>query len=261
MSKQIVFIWALPRSRSTCLERSLMENSQVVKVFHEPFCTCFYYGSNKKTTRDLVTDRLSEESSELVPEKVMQNILDEAKKLKPDERILVKEMSYAMTPYLMENPELLETIRECQNYFLIRNPYDQISSLYHMSITTEFKTFDPIEIGYDQMLWLVENLDTNTNTNTRQIIDSDILVQYPKFVLDSLSKKIGLRFEDNMMDWTDKSLEHFKLWSEWHQDVIKSKTIDPIDKSWAEYSIPEDIKLLCIKYRPMYINLLQLSKF
>lgn len=189
---------------------------------------------------------------ELDPFEVMRNITNYASLTKG--YVLVKEMTYSFWSYFIEHPEWNDVLNNSVNIFLIRNPKEQISSLYDMSVTTNFLTFDKSEIGYDEIVLMIKKLKEQSHHYL--IVDGNALAENPKKILTEICDFSNIAYENNMWDWSKIKFEQFDLWIEWHKDIINTKTIVSNEKKWNEYPLPNELEEFVIKYSAVYHDLL-----
>ena len=98
-------------------------------------------------------------------------------------------------------------------------------SLYNacMDPAVGWKSFDPTECGYDQLLQVYKHVKTIDNAEP-VVIDSDDLAANPREILQQLCLRTGMTFDTCMMTWEIGKRDDWANWSDgWFKEVSSSK--------------------------------------
>ncbi|XP_071794720.1 uncharacterized protein [Asterias amurensis] len=219
-------IWAVPRSRSNALTKSLsgIQNS---KIFHELYTNAFYFGPDNRVGP--APPKLSTEATSEVDRKIVDGgcvfpssvtsydwVKNTLARDYPGKVVISKEMPFCLDYKYDSLP------KGYRHVFLIRHPRDvflswkrvdyeisqaqsnqapvpfkdyQLDNAETISYTTVFKQ------SYELYQYLKENhLDENP-----AIIDGDDLMNDPAGMLEALCIKLGLPYSDHLLTW-DKGI-------------------------------------------------------
>jgi len=142
--------------------------------------------------------------------------------------VFVKDMAYYLVNRL-DTPEYLP-----QNYvhtFLLRDPHKSVYSLYKMSLNkdlTGWDHFDASEVGFKE-LYQMYLIITQQLKQEAIIVDADDLLKQPESTFQLYCDKVGIKFEDRMLNWEESSpdLAVFQEWMPWFEGVLTTNTFQP----------------------------------
>lgn len=215
-----IFLWAVPRSISTAFFRAMM-NRRSIKVLLEPFSKSYYFGPERVSSRY--------EKQGIESDSTFQDIKLQIEEPQPGySTVFVKDMAYYLVNRL-DTSELLP-----KNYihtFLLRDPKKSVYSLYKMSLNKEltgWDHFDANEVGFKELYQLFE-LVTKELKQEAIVMDADDMLKHPETMLRLYCDKVGIEFEDSMLNWEEspQEMELFKDWMPWFEGVLTSKTFQP----------------------------------
>ncbi|XP_071794671.1 uncharacterized protein [Asterias amurensis] len=218
-------IWAVPRSRSNALTKSLsgIPNS---KIFHELYTNAFYFGPDSRVSP---ASNLSSEATSEVDKKINEGgcvfptsvtsydwVKNTLARDYPGKSVISKEISFCLDYKYDSLP------KGYRHIFLIRHPRDvflswkrmdyEISQAQSNQAPVPFKDyqFDNAEtISYTtvfkQSYDLYQYLKKNHLDENPVIIDGDDLMNDPAGMLAALCDKLGLPYSDHLLTW-DKGI-------------------------------------------------------
>jgi hypothetical protein len=190
-----VWLWAHPRSRSTALERMMMERGDVT-VLHEPLVTLLDEG------RVSIPDGPTLGS--------VAAVVDYANSLPG--RVFVKDTTeHRYTDHL--SPELAAAVTHT---FVVREPSATIAS--HVAVKAGASCSD---IGYEN-LWLLFDLARRLAGTVPVVIDSDQLVRHPEPVIAAYCAAIGLPYKPEALRWEAGGRPEWERTARWHQAAGRS---------------------------------------
>lgn len=153
--------------------------------------------------------------------------------------------------------------------FLIRDPRLSVPSVYrlsmpHMSSKTKRTFFLPEDIGWIQLrkffdyaraVGLVDETANRTNrpesslngdvaTTDLCVIDANDLLRDPTGTLEAYCAHVGLQFSADMLEWDStanrkKAQEKFEVFEAFHEEVLRSKTLEKKDIDMDKYADDE----------------------
>ncbi|HEV7655328.1 MAG TPA: hypothetical protein VGP36_11450 [Mycobacteriales bacterium] len=184
-----IWLWAHPRSRSTALERMMMERGDVT-VLHEPLVSLLDDG------RVSIPDGPTLES--------VAAVVDYAKSL-PGAVFVKDTTEHRYTDHL--TPSLAAGITHT---FVVREPAAAIAS--HVAVKADASCSD---IGYEYQ-WLVFELARSLTGTPPVVIDSDQLVRYPESVVAGYCEAVGLPFRSDALRWQAGDRPEWERTARWH---------------------------------------------
>jgi Sulfotransferase domain len=184
-----IWLWAHPRSRSTALERMMMERGDVT-VLHEPLVSLLDDG--QVSVVDGPTLRSVAE------------VLDHAKSL-PGTVFVKDTTEHRYTDHL--TPELAAGITHT---FVVREPSAAIAS--HVAVKPEASCSD---IGYEYQFLIFEMVRELTG-QVPVVLDSDSLVQDPEAAVAAYCAAIGLPYKPEAMRWQAGDRPEWEHNARWH---------------------------------------------
>jgi hypothetical protein len=185
----LTWLWAHPRSRSTALERMMMERGDVT-VLHEPLVSLLDDG------------RVS------IPDgPVLQSVaavVAYARSL-PGPVFVKDTTEHRYTDHL--TPELAAGITHT---FVVREPSAAIAS--HVAVKPDASCSD---IGYEYQ-YLIFELARSLTGRPPVVIDSDLLVQHPEAVVAGYCDAIGLPYKAEALRWRAGDRPEWQRTARWH---------------------------------------------
>jgi hypothetical protein len=185
----LTWLWAHPRSRSTALERMMMERGDVT-VLHEPLVSLLDDG------RVSIPDGPTLDS--------VAAVVDYAKSLPGN--VFVKDTTeHRYSDHL--DDRLAAGITHT---FVVREPAAAIAS--HVAVKADASCSD---IGYEHEYLLFE-LAWRLAGAPPVVIDSDLLVRHPEQVVASYCAAIGLPYRPEALRWPAGDRPEWQRTSRWH---------------------------------------------
>lgn len=209
-----------PRNISTALMYSFAQRSDTI-VEDEPFYACYL---NKAKVDHPGKDEVLKAQS-VNEEDVKRLIFSERNK----NIVFIKNMAHHI--------EILSDhafLNKCINIFLIRNPKQLIAS-YAQVINRPVMRDIGIEFEY--------NLFDRLKAQNPIVIDSGLLLENPKSVLEKVCEKVSIPFEECMLRWQSGPKPYDGVWAPyWYANVHHSKGFEKQPSS--ERLLPDDLKSL-----------------
>ncbi|MEM7525810.1 MAG: hypothetical protein AAF360_19055 [Pseudomonadota bacterium] len=197
----LIALWAIPRSRSTALFRSLMNVKDAVFV-HEPFADLM----------DLGYAVLPDEEAGQMIARSADAMLDQLLKLSRTRRVILKE-TVEHDYSFRRNPRFLRAV---QHILLVRRPEDVVAS--HLRLKPHVRCE---EIGFENLhrLWRTA---CETPGVDPVVLDSDALIADPDAVVSNLCRRLGVPYDPSMLTWSPGDQQVWARSAVWHKDVAKS---------------------------------------
>ncbi|TDD37548.1 sulfotransferase family protein [Actinomadura sp. KC06] len=213
MAAPAVALWAVPRSVSTALEKSLSQHPEIEPV-HEPFTDCYYFSDQRRS------DRYGDQ-----PHKLSYGMPDVHTQLQAITAPipLIKDLCFQAEPYVPS-----DRLATWTNIFVVRHP-----ARVWLSLSRLKPDFTEDEFGFTALnrMWIrvVEELG-----HPGRIVEGDRFRMQPKRVLLDLCHWLGLSFDTCMTNWIDGRIRH---WSpderdsqqKWHRVLEGSRGVLPPD--------------------------------
>jgi Sulfotransferase domain len=184
-----IWLWAHPRSRSTALERMMMERGDVT-VLHEPLVSLLDEG------RVSIPDGPTLSS--------VAAVVGYATSL-PGPVFVKDTTEHRYTDHL--TPELAAGITHT---FVVREPSAAIAS--HVAVKPDASCSD---IGYENQFLLFELARSLTGTPP-VVLDSDLLVRYPEDTVRAYCAAIGLPYRPEALRWRAGDRPEWERTAKWH---------------------------------------------
>jgi hypothetical protein len=183
------WLWAHPRSRSTALERMMIERGDAT-VLHEPLVTVLDEGSVSIPDGPVLSSVAA--------------VVAYAKSL-PGPVFVKDTTEHRYTDHL--TPELAAGITHT---FVVREPSAAIAS--HVAVKADASCSD---IGYEYQ-WLLFELAWRVAGRPPVVVDSDLLVRHPEPVVASYCAAIGLPYRPEAMRWPAGDRPEWERTAKWH---------------------------------------------
>ena len=204
--------WSGPRNISTALMRSWSSRNDTF-VSDEPF-----YAYYLKETR--LNHPMAEEIIDYYPNTYNQIVKSLNEKIPESKKIWYqKHMAHHLIHF-----KNIDWIKNFHNCFLIRHPKDVINSYIHKN---QLNHID--ELGYPQQWKLIEYLRENKKDII--VIDSSILLEDPKKILNEWCKNLNIEFNETMLSWEKGPYSTDGIWwKHWYNNVINTNQFELFDK-------------------------------
>ena len=204
--------WSGPRNISTALMRSWSSREDVF-VSDEPF-----YAYYLKETR--LNHPMAEEIIDYYPNTYNQVVNSLNEKIPESKKIWYqKHMAHHLIHF-----KNIDWIKNFHNCFLIRHPKDVITSYINKN---QLNHID--ELGYPQQWKLIEYLKDNKKDII--VIDSSILLENPKKILNKWCKNLNIEFYETMLSWEKGHYSTDGIWwKHWYNNVINTTQFELLNK-------------------------------
>ena len=204
--------WSGPRNISTALMRSWSSRNDTF-VSDEPF-----YAYYLKETR--LNHPMAEEIIDYYPNTYNQIVKSLNEKIPESKKIWYqKHMAHHLIHF-----KNIDWIKNFHNCFLIRHPKDVITSYINKN---QLNHID--ELGYSQQWKLIEYLKDNKKDII--VIDSTILLENPKKILNEWCKNLNIEFHETMLSWEKGHYSTDGIWwKHWYNNVINTTQFELLDK-------------------------------
>lgn len=195
----IINVLSNPRNISTALMYSFSQRKDLT-VIDEPFYAYYLKKSRKfHPGKDEILHSQAHESEEVI------RLIKGGSK-----HIFVKNMAHHLIK--MDWDFMLEW----KNVFLIRNPYQMISSFAKVIESPSHE-----DIGYKIQFEIYQFL--KTKGAEIHFIDSGEILKDPPSVLHTLCAKLDLPFDENMLHWKAGAIPEDGVWAKyWYKNVHQS---------------------------------------
>jgi len=202
MMKQILILWAVPRSISTAFERMMIERGDFT-VFDEPFSEYYYFSNNRVANRyDKVTPKEAFN---------YENILEKILLASYRQSVFVKDMAFHVKQCMTH-----KFLNNFKNTFIIRHPKFTLPSQFKI-----LPDFTLEETGYEQQYRLFQMLCDMTGTPPI-VIDGEDLCNNPELIIKAYSDNVGIPFIPDSLHWQAELPSQLKLWKKWYKNVAES---------------------------------------
>ena len=243
-----LIVWAVTRSRSTALERSLSKHSESM-VMHE-LLTEPYLKENNPTNYAKIVSGQSEQqlASSGCSYATMLEVMTADYSAQGRPFFFSKELSCYFDLTQMNSSWL----KRFSHVVLIRRPEHALESFYRVSIESpeESTYFDPSEAGFVEAFGIVNALK-RINAKV-MVIDADAdLLARPEATMQELCKLASVNFESSMLHWKPAELSTWIKFRGWHDDAAKSTGFTAVDKPPLQ-NVPSEVHEAAAKNQPYY---------
>jgi hypothetical protein len=246
--KQILALWATPRSTSTAFEW-VMSHRGDMTCFHEPYNEAYYYGSDRRNNRYFIADPNLKVKADLSIRSVHENLL----KLSNVESVFIKDFAYSVSH--IADDQFLDSFTHS---FLIRDPEKVITSMH-----SRWSDISLDEIGFDDLHTLFKRVADKTGI-APVVIDSDELLAIPESGMNAYCKSVGIPFVEEALSWEDKADTNKERNATWNSDdhgfhdSLKASTgLKPQKRNYPELTSSDDMLRLYDACLPHYQALKQ----
>jgi hypothetical protein len=220
----LITLWAVPRSVSTAFEKSFSRHPEAV-IVHEPFTDCYYFGSDRRSSR--YGDRA--DRSEFDAQAALTSIFTESAPV-----TFVKDLCFQAEPYVPH-----DFLEDAVNTFIVRSPDDVLASLSPLK-----PDFTEDEFGFVPLakMWhrIVDDLGREPI-----VIDGNMFRAYPEQTLRLYCERTGVSFDPGMLQWQDGRIREWSRGerdsqAKWHRTLEHSTGILPPSHMPSEVTISID---------------------
>ena len=204
--------WSGPRNISTALMRSWSSRKDTF-VSDEPFYA--YYLKEKQLKHPMY-----EEIINYYPNSYNAVVNSITRKIPQSKKIWYqKHMAHHLIDF-----KNIDWIKGFYNCFLIRHPKGVINSYIRKN---QLNHID--ELGYPQQWKLIEYLIENKKDIV--VIDSSILLENPKKILNEWCRNLNIDFYETMLSWDKGRYPNDGIWwKHWYNNVINTNQFELFDK-------------------------------
>ncbi|MCC8395766.1 hypothetical protein LJ656_24585 [Paraburkholderia sp. MMS20-SJTR3] len=203
----MIALWAHPRSLSTAFERVFIERGDF-QVFHEPFASCRFAGSNAEY---IPFNHLSQSAAGSYRQ-VRDGLLEAATR----SNIFHKDMCYHCVDELLADAQFLAYQT---NAFIIRDPKTTILS--HAELFPDMKLD---AIGYEALYRVFERVRELTG-NPPVVIHAQDLASRPDATMKAFCDAAGIAHRADALQWNAGMPAQWEAWREWHSEAGASTAI------------------------------------
>ena len=230
-SRGRLIVWSVTRGRSTALERSFTQHSEIM-VMHE-LLTEPYLKENKKDNYEkikngqMTLDLASSGCSYQSVLELMRTDYSGQEKL----YFFSKELSC----YFDEGKCSDDWLHSFHHVILVRDPSDALKSFYRVGLSGAKETvdslyFDASESGFKECKKIIEKIESIQAKY--MVIDADLdLMKNPEQTLKQICAFASIPFHKNMLSWNPQELESWKKFRGWHDDAVNSSSFKAPDRT------------------------------
>ncbi|KAJ3056774.1 hypothetical protein HK097_004346 [Rhizophlyctis rosea] len=279
-NRNLIILWCAPRSVSTAFERAFISHP-TTHALHEPFSIPYHFGPNPDRLcprfeqkcnasfwdiyKEVKSLTESAPANQLKNLKSMQTVPSDDSNIN---NIFIKELAYCVTERCggtktgtgsLNPTEMTKLLRPItHNTFIIRNPNQQILSLYRQ-MRRAHPTWELTaqnlweESGVGQLFQLF--LFVRQQNETTVVVDADDLREDPERVIRRYCEEVGVEFSEGMLEWEEGMPEQWKVWGDrgWHDVAVKSTGIGKVEKKQEEEEeVPGYVREVVERCMPIY---------
>ncbi|KTT45524.1 pyoverdine sidechain peptide synthetase [Pseudomonas oryzihabitans] len=241
-----VILWAVSRSRSTALERAVMQHPDV-KVLHErlsePFLARHFPEKHALIEH---TRRITNGPPGVRNYADAMALLGEPPT--PPYRLqFSKEIAYFVDFDKIDSAWL----SQFKHVFLVRKPSDVMRSLYRVSQSGGTTYFDADESGFDELARIHDLVVERCEAGQILYLDSEAdLMGDTRATLARFCSFVGIDFSPRLLSWEPKKVEQWQFFQGWHNDAEQSSGFAEIKH--PETTFPDIVERVALEKRPIY---------
>lgn len=206
---QIMHLVSIPRAMSTATFRLIEEQENFVG-FHEPTLAVYNTLHNPIPTKGYYHERRYRSYDEIV------EAIENASK---DQNVIIKDVAFTMNDFLMDAQSFIQ--KENVHYiFLVRNPYDTITSLYkiHKKVHKKFSYL----VAMDKLYSVFQKV-RELNPNKIHIFRAKEIVSNPLVFLQSVCRDLSIEINRPKLFWDSFEKNNVqKLIDRWSDQKVAS---------------------------------------
>jgi len=187
----IIHMWSAPRSLSTCTMYSFSRRPDT-KVYDEPLAAHWIYANphvEQSYREELIATGV--DSS-----KTMNEMIDY-----PHKRVVfAKQIANQLIPEMDRSLLFSGNRRRTEHFFLLRDPLECIARWDAVPDECQFEKSSMENLGFRVMDSLFDEILKRTG-KPPVVVDSTMLKQQPKFILQKLCEALGIEFYAEMLTW------------------------------------------------------------
>ena len=220
----ILALWATPRSTSTPFEWMMRQRGDF-RCYHEPFNEAYYYGTDRRSTRDADIPAPQDLSFDAVWNRL--------KREAQTDNLFVKEFAYSIEH--MADDHFLSHFRHS---FLIRDPAKMLPSLYN-----HWPDFTADEAGYVPLRALFDRICDRDGT-APPIITSDDLLDRPDETIEAYCHAAGVPFIADALTWESGGRDEISWYDSgsWHDNLRTSTGISRQKRTYVAIDHDDRLK-------------------
>lgn len=225
MAHPIIALWSHPRSMSTAFERTMRARGDLA-CLHEPFMYDYYINRAKRQMPHFQAKPDQPQTYEAIRDAILARA--------ESGPVFLKDMSYYVMPHVFDDADFVQRVTHS---FLVREPLASILSYVKLDpdVTLE-------EIGIEAQWQHVERLLAGGGKPV--VVQSEKIQADPAGQMRRYWQAVGLDDKPQALDWGDRPPEDWQQVSGWHQDVMASSSIRPLDAAAEQKSREEFSRLI-----------------
>ena len=199
---KIIYLISPPRSLSVAFTRMMQQRGDCA-ILHEPhqFMYCRDYAS--KWVHVFKGDSFQ----------TGQELREHVLKLAEDKHVFLKEMSFALKPFLLDDREWI-ACSDVHFVFLVRNPHHSIISWYKRNPLVFDEGYSYV-CGYKPLYELFQEIAPYAK-NKLHVIYTEDLYTNPEKTVKAFCDAVGIAYMPEALEWQDLG-ESFTGDAEWHE--------------------------------------------
>ncbi|MEL7423674.1 MAG: hypothetical protein AAFN81_11820 [Bacteroidota bacterium] len=230
-------LWSSPRNISTALMYSFAQRTDTT-VVDEPLYAYYLEHTPSEAQHPGVAEIMASQSAN--GEEVVQQVI------MGDHYSSTVVVHKQMTHHILDLDR--QFLHQCRNVMLIRDPRAILASY-----TKVIEQATPYDIGIPQQEDLYQYLSQQNILHA--IVDTSILLQNPRDILEQLCECLGIPFEKNMLSWSAGARPEDGVWAPyWYRNVHQSTGFKPYVAKTIE--LPLALASLADECLPAYEALL-----
>lgn len=230
-----IFLWAVPRSGSTAIERIFIERGDF-DVLHEPFSQYFYFSDERQSNRYAEV----EPNTAWNFDNIYRTVVEECS----SRRKFVKEISFHVTPRWEERH-----MKCVDSLFLIRRPEFAFRSQYRIIQDFSFE-----ETGYCEIERLFE-MASDCSDKKVMMCDIDEFLSDPVASMKKICEYLAIDSKEVSLTWTPRAVPAWKTWQDWHTDASESTGLFRQMKRHHDVILPRQYDAMLAKASDVYERL------